>query len=92
MLSKRLGASSFSELFLTLFFCLLQIVCRVGNPHRQPTVEPTGPVELVAENPLFSYVPEFEQGEIETWFNGNVRRKQRGDFNCLFSYSHGCCE
>lgn len=50
---------------------------RVGNPHRQPTVSPTGPSELAAENPMFFYMPEFERSEIESWFDGNVRKHKR---------------
>ncbi|KAG0287788.1 Bifunctional epoxide hydrolase 2 [Linnemannia gamsii] len=64
-------------------------VISVGNPHRQPTVEPTGPVELVAENPLFSYVPEFEQGEIETWFNGNTNTFATAYFNMVYGSRPG---
>ncbi|KAK3814611.1 MAG: Alpha/Beta hydrolase protein [Linnemannia gamsii] len=47
-------------------------IISVGNPHRQPTIEPISPTSMAIENPLFSYMPEFEQPEIEQWFDANT--------------------
>ncbi|KAF9125594.1 hypothetical protein BGW39_007279, partial [Mortierella sp. 14UC] len=64
-------------------------IISVGNPHRQPTVEPFGPKDMAAENPLFSYMPEFEQPEIEGWYDGNVNTFAIAYFNMVYGTRPG---
>lgn len=59
-------------------------IISVGNPHRQPTLIPTGPKELAIENPLFFYMPEFERSEIESWFDGNTKTFATAYFNMVY--------
>ena len=94
MLIKVLvGVNHLYHLFLLMPITFFPCSCRVGNPHRQPTVSPTGPKELAAENPFFFYMPEFERSEIESWFDGNVRKNTSDgsiDIASVFP-SRGCC-
>ncbi|KAF9547819.1 Bifunctional epoxide hydrolase 2 [Mortierella hygrophila] len=64
-------------------------IISIGNPHRQPTVSPTGTKELAAENPLFFYMPEFEGSEIESWFDGNAKTFATGFFNMVYGGKPG---
>ncbi|KAF9921036.1 Bifunctional epoxide hydrolase 2 [Linnemannia zychae] len=64
-------------------------IISLGNPHRQPTIEPSGPNELTAENPLFGYFHDFVKPDIESWFDGNVNTFSIAYFNMVYGTRPG---